>query len=52
MKKLRQTDYIGTLKDGGLYVLLANSNNNDVQFVINRLKEIGYDSDIVEGDVE
>lgn len=52
MKKLRQTDYIGTLKDGGLYVLLANSNNNDVQFVISRLKEIGYDSDIVEGDVE
>ncbi len=52
MKKLRQTDYIGTLKDGGLYVLLSNSNSNDVQFVVKRLKELGYESDIVEGDVE
>lgn len=52
IKKLRQTDYIGTLKDGGLYVLLANTNNSDVQFVMKRLEEIGYESDIVEGDVE
>ena len=52
IKKLRQTDYIGTLKDGGLYVLLANTNSSDVQFVIKRLEEAGYASSVVESDVE
>ncbi len=49
MTKLRQTDYIGTLPDGGLYALLVNSNNQDAQYVCNRFAECGYESCIVEG---
>lgn len=48
VKKLRQTDYIGTLSDGGLYVLLANTNREDAQYVIARFTEAGYNSYIVE----
>ena len=51
MDKLRQTDYIGTLEDGNLYTLLANSNDNDAQFVIKRFADMGYNSRIVK-DVE
>lgn len=47
-EKLRQTDYIGTLSDGGLYVLLANTSNEDAQYVIARFAEAGYISYIVE----
>ncbi len=47
MGKLRQTDYIGTLSDGGLYALLSNTNMQDAQFVIKRFAEIGYESHIV-----
>ena len=47
MGKLRQTDYIGTLSDGGLYALLSNTNMKDAQFVIKRFAEIGYESHIV-----
>ncbi len=46
--KLRQTDYIGILADGGLYALLANTSREDAQYVINRFAEIGYKSHIVE----
>jgi len=49
MKKLRQTDYIGTLPDGGLYALLVNSNNQDAQYVCERFEESGFRSSIVEG---
>lgn len=48
MSKLRQTDYIGTLKDGGLYALLPNTSRDDAQYVIRRFAEIGYPSQIVE----
>ncbi len=47
MGKLRQTDYIGTLSDGGLYALLSNTNMQDAQFVIKRFADIGYESHIV-----
>lgn len=47
-KKLRQTDYIGTLADGSLYVLLANTSREDAQYVIARFAEVGYNSYIVE----
>lgn len=47
MGKLRQTDYIGTLSDGGLYALLSNTNEQDAQFVMKRFAEIGYESHIV-----
>lgn len=46
--KLRQTDYIGTLSDGGMYVLLANTSREDAQYVIARFAEVGYHSYIVE----
>lgn len=51
MDKLRQTDYMGTLEDGNLYTLLANSNDNDAQFVIKRFGDMGYNCCIVK-DVE
>lgn len=40
--KLRQTDYMGELKDGGLYVLLSNTDSKAAQFVINKFAEVGY----------
>ena len=47
--KLRQTDYIGTLSDGGLYALLSNTSMQDAQFVMKRFEEIGFKSHIVRG---
>ncbi len=52
MARMRQTDYIGTLEDGGLYLLLPNTKVQDTQFVIKRLDEIGYDGRVVEDFVE
>lgn len=46
--KLRQSDYIGTLEDGGLYTLLANTSGKDADYVIRRFSELGYESRIVE----
>ena len=46
--KLRQTDYIGTLEDGGLYTLLPNTAREDAHYVINRFADIGYNSIVVE----
>ena len=46
--KLRQSDYIGTLSDGGLYTLLANTSRKDAEYVIRRFAELGYESRIVE----
>ena len=51
MTKLRQTDYIGTLSDGGLYALLSNTSREDAQYVIKRFSEIGYQSHIMEDSV-
>ncbi|MCM1056207.1 MAG: NAD(P)-dependent oxidoreductase [Firmicutes bacterium] len=45
--KLRQSDYIGTLEDGRLYTLLANTNGGDAEYVIQRFAELGYKSSIV-----
>lgn len=46
--KLRQSDYIGTLSDGGLYTLLANTSRKDAEYVIRRFAELGYESRVVE----
>ena len=46
--KLRQSDYMGNLKDGGLYVLLANTNREEAGIVVERFAEKGYKSQIVE----
>ena len=45
---LRQSDYMGNLKDGGLYVLLANTNREEAGIVVERFAEKGYKSQIVE----
>ena len=45
---LRQSDYMGNLKDGGLYVLLANTNREEAGIVVQRFAEKGYKSQIVE----
>ena len=50
-QKLRQSDYIGTLEDGGLYALLPNTSSENASYVIKRFKEVGYNSSIVDGDV-
>ena len=46
--KLRQTDYIGTLENGGLYALLPNTAREDAHYVINRFADIGYKSVVVD----
>ena len=45
---LRQTDYMGTMEDGHMYVLLANANKSDAGIVMSRIAKAGYDSEIVE----
>lgn len=46
---LRQSDYIGILEDGGLYVLLANTSRADARYVLGRFEELGFRSQVVEG---
>ena len=48
---LRPMDYVGTLADGYLYVLLANTTPNDAQFVIRRLGELGFGTEVMEDDI-
>ena len=48
VSKLRQSDYMGTLADGGLYALLSNTSHKDAEYVIRRFKEAGFASYIVE----
>lgn len=43
-QNLRQTDYMGMLKDGGLYVLLSNTDTEHAGVVIERFKAFGYKS--------
>ncbi len=47
-KMLRQTDYLGKLSDGNLYVLLSNTDRKDADAVIRRFQEAGYESRIQE----
>ena len=46
--KIRQDDYIGTLADGNLYILLSNSNNDDADFVVRRIESAGYQCALME----
>ena len=39
---VRQTDYLGKLKDGKLYALLSNTNSDDAEFVRKRFIERGF----------
>lgn len=45
---LRQTDYMGILDDGQLYVLLSNTNSENAQFVVERFREGGFETLLVE----
>lgn len=47
-KKLRNSDYLGILPDGGLYILLANTRNEEALIVGSRLEHLGYQNEIVE----
>jgi nucleoside-diphosphate-sugar epimerase len=42
-KLFRNSDYMGSLNDGYLYVLLANTSRNDSSFVTGRILEAGYE---------
>ena len=48
--KLRDHDYVGLFEDGSLGVLLANTDEKDAEFVIGRLKELGFECVISEDD--
>ena len=47
-KKLRDSDYLGFLSDGRLYVLLTNTTKETVGFVQERFQQNGYSTEIVE----
>jgi hypothetical protein len=46
--KLRQSDYLGVSDKNELYALLANTNEQAAQIVIQRFKEAGYESELTE----
>lgn len=47
--KLRLSDYVGTMADGNLYVLLSNTTREDaLSYVVKRFAEAGYATDFVE----
>lgn len=46
--KLRLSDYVGTLSDGKLYVLLTNTSKSESSYVTRRFTELGYASEFVE----
>lgn len=45
---IRQTDYLGIFKEGRLYVLLSNTNKDNVGGIIDRFRALGYESRIDE----
>lgn len=45
---IRETDYLGAGRDGGLYVLLINTSAAGADTVIDRFRKAGYDSRIEE----
>lgn len=45
---VRQTDYLGELKDGKVYALLSNTSTNDAEFVRRRFIEKGFPCQIEE----
>jgi len=47
VSKLRLSDYVGTLSDGNLYVLLTNTTNKDADFVIQRFAALGFETEVV-----
>ena len=48
LDNLRQTDYLGTMDDGKLYVLLSNTVKTEAQIVVNRFMKAGFSSRIID----
>ena len=48
LDNLRQTDYLGTMDDGKLYVLLSNTVKTEAQIVVNRFMKAGFNSRIID----
>jgi dTDP-4-dehydrorhamnose reductase len=46
--KLRQSDYLGVSDKNELYALLANTDDQAAQIVIERFREAGYESELTE----
>ena len=46
-KLFRNSDYLGSINDGFLYVLLANTSPKDAGYVTQRIAEAGYDYRLV-----
>ncbi len=46
--KIRNTDYVGVMEDGQMYVLLCNTNRNDAASAITRIESGGYRCEIAE----
>ena len=46
--KLRQSDFIGILDDGNMYILLSNADSNDAGFVMDRIQNEGYGCTLLE----
>lgn len=40
--KIRNTDYVGVLEDGNMYVLLCNTNNEEAIYAIKRIEDGGF----------
>ncbi len=48
---IRSTDYLGVLENGKLYALLSNTNEHNVEGVMERFRIAGYDSLLKEAEV-
>lgn len=46
--KIRQSDYIGTLKDGELYILLSNTDQEGAAFVMGRMEKEKFNCVLLE----
>lgn len=45
---LRESDLVGVMKDGGLYILLANTKAEESVFAMNRIANVGIQTEYVE----
>ena len=45
---LRQSDFVGMLDDGKMYILLSNTANNEAEYVMERIHSDGYDCILLE----
>lgn len=50
-KLFRASDYLGSMDDGNLYVLLANTSTEDAGYVTARIEEAGYSYEMMTDDM-